>query len=148
MGLGRPADPEHIGDTFLLMKRSEKGPNTFSQPIKDLQPGRLYSLKMFTCDYQDLINPQKKSKEEAHPFIGNVSIDGVEADLKRSFHEAYASNPEPPIPVWITYHWVVFRAKSPTATIIVSDWDPAEKVTATFGQEQTFNFLELEPYHE
>ncbi len=28
MGLGRPADPEHIGDTFLWMKRSEKGPNT------------------------------------------------------------------------------------------------------------------------
>src|SRR5206468_5902383 len=70
MGLGRPADPEHIGDTFLWMRRSEKGPNTFSQPIKDLQPGRLYSLKMFTCDYQDLINPQKKTKEEAHPFIG------------------------------------------------------------------------------
>ena len=148
MGLGRPADPEHIGDTFLWMKRSEKGPNTFSQPIKDLQPGRLYSLKMFTCDYQDLINPQKKTKEEAHPFIGNVSIEGVEVDTKRSFHEAYSSNPEPPIPVWITYHWIVFRAKSPTAKITVSDWDPAQKATATFGQEQTFNFLELEPYHE
>ena len=125
MGLGRPADPEHIGDTFLWMKRSEKGPNTFSQPIKDLQPGRLYSLKMFTCDYQDLINPQKKTKEEAQPFIGNVSIEGVEVDTKRSFHEAYSSSPEPPIPVWITYHWIVFRAKSPTAKITVSDWDPA-----------------------
>ena len=148
MGLGRPADPEHIGDTFLWMKRSEKGANTFSQPIKDLQPGRLYSLKMFTCDYQDLINPQQKTKDEAHPFIGNVSIEGVEVDSKRSFHEAYSSNPEPPIPVWITYHWIVFRAKSPTAKLTVSDWDPAHTVTATFGQEQTFNFLELQPYHE
>jgi hypothetical protein len=148
MGLGRPADPEHIGDTFLWMKRSEKGPNTFSQPIKDLRHGRLYSLKMFTCDYQDLINPQKKTQEETHPFIGNVSIEGVEVDTKRSFHEAYSSTPEPPIPVWITYHWIVFRAKSPTAKITVSDWDPSQKGTATFGQEQTFNFLELEPYHE
>lgn len=147
MGLGRPADPEHIGDTFLWMKRSAKGPNTVSQPIKDLQPGRLYSLKMFTCDYQDLINPQKKTKEEAHPFIGNVSIEGVEIDTKRSFNESYSSNPEPPIPIWITYHWIVFRAKSPTAKITVSDWDPAQVPTATFGQEQTFNFLELEPYH-
>jgi hypothetical protein len=148
MGLGRPADPEHIGDTFLWMKRSEKGPNTFSQPIKDLEPGRMYSLKMFTCDYQDLINPKKKSKEEAHPFIGNISIDGVEVDRKRSFNEAYSSTPEPRIPVWITYHWMVFRAKSPTAKITVSDWDPAQKTIAAFGQEQTFNFLELEPYHE
>src|SRR5205807_3108881 len=67
MGLGRPADPEHIGDTFLLMKRSEKGPNTFSQTIKDLEPGRLYSMKMFTCDYNDLIHPGKKTMEEATP---------------------------------------------------------------------------------
>jgi hypothetical protein len=148
MGLGRPADPEHIGDTFLWMKRSEKGSNTFSQPIKDLQPGRLYSLKMFTCDYQDLVNPQTKTKEEAQPFIGGVSIEGVEIDTKRSFHEAYSSSPEPQIPVWITFHWIVFRAKSPTATVTVSDWDPAQTGTATFGQEQTFNFLELEPYHE
>jgi hypothetical protein len=148
MGLGRPADPEHIGDAFLWMKRSKKGPNTFSQTVKDLQPGRLYSLKMFTCDYQDLIHPRKRTKEEAHPFIGSISIEGVEVDMKRSFNEAYSSNPEPPIPVWITYHWLVFRAKSPTATITVSDWDPAQKPTETFGQEQTFNFLELEPYHE
>jgi hypothetical protein len=148
MGLGRPADPEHIGDTFLWMKRSAQGPNTFSQPIKDLQPGRLYSLKMFTCDYQDLIHPQKKTKEEAQPFIGNISIDGVDGDTRRSFREAYASGPEPRIPVWITYHWIVFRAKSPTAKITVSDWDPDPNRAATFGQEQTFNFLELEPYHE
>ena len=60
MGLGRPADPEHIGDTFLWMKRSEKGPNTFSQTIKDLEPGRLYSMKMFSCDYKDLIHPEEE----------------------------------------------------------------------------------------
>jgi hypothetical protein len=148
MGLGRPADPEHIGDTFLWMKRSAKGPNSVSQPIKDLQPGRLYSLKMFTCDYQDLVNPRTRTKDEAQPFIGNVSLEGVEVDTSRSFREAYASSPEPPIPVWITYHWIVFRATSHTAMIIVSDWDPAEKGTTSFGQEQTFNFLELQPYHE
>src|SRR5216117_3190937 len=51
MGLGRPADPEHIGDTFLWMKRSDKGPNTFSQIIQNLEPGRLYSMKMFSGDY-------------------------------------------------------------------------------------------------
>ena len=122
MGLGRPADPEHIGDTFLWMKRSENGPNMFSQTIKDLEPGRLYSMKMFTCDYKDLINPKKKTLEEANPFIGRVALEGVELDTKRSFTETYASNPEPPIPVWITYHWKVFRAKGPTAKLTVSDW--------------------------
>ena len=122
MGLGRPADPEHIGDTFLWMKRSEKGPNTFSQTIKDLEPGRLYSMKMFSCDYNDLVNPKAKKLEEATRFIGSVVLEGVEVDAKRSFTEMYSSNPEPKIPVWITYHWKVFRAKGTTAKLIVSDW--------------------------
>jgi len=146
MGLGRPPDPEHIGDTFLWMKRSKKGPNTFSQTIKDLQPGRLYSMKMFSCDYNDLENPKAKKMEEAAKFIGQVVIEGVDIDTKRSFNEMYASTPEPRIPVWITYHWKVFRAKAATAKLMVSDW-PSEP-GGSFGQEQAFNFLEIEPYHE
>jgi len=86
--------------------------------------------------------------QEATKFIGSVTLEGVELDTKRSFMEMYASNPEPRIPVWITYHWKVFKARGPTAKLIVSDW-PAEKdPTAPFGQEQTFNFVEIQPYRE
>src|SRR5258705_113521 len=148
MGLGRPADPEHIGDTFLWMKRSEKGANMFSQTIKDLEPGRIYSMKMFSCDYNDLANPKARKREEASGFVGSVVLEGVDIDTKRSFNELYSSSPEPRIPVWITYHWKVFRAKSTTAKLIVSDWSDTEKPDAAFGQEQTFNFLEIQPYHE
>lgn len=148
MGLGRPADPEHIGDTFLWMKRDQSGPNTFSQTIKDLQPGRLYSLKMFTCDYQDLIHPKAKTQADAHKFIGSVTVDGVALDSKRSFTEMYASSPEPDIPVWITYHWKIFRAKTDTAKLTVSDWPESTAPNNTFGHEQTFNFVEIQPYHE
>jgi hypothetical protein len=148
MGLGRPADPEHIGDTFVWLKRSSKGPNTFSQTIQNLEPGRLYSLKAFSCDYQDLVQPRTKTRNEATPFLGTVTVEGVEVDAKRSFTEMYASNPEPRIPVWITYHWKVFRAKGPTAKVVVSDWPDAKNGNAPFGQEQTLNFLELQPYHE
>ena len=147
MGLGRPADPEHIGDTFLWIKRSAQGPNSFSQTVKNLEPGRLYSVKMFSCDYQDLINPKAKKLEEASKFLGSVDLENVDIDAKKSFTEMYASNPEPRIPVWITYHWKVFRAKGTTAKVIVSDW-PATEPSGPFGQEQIFNFLELQPYHE
>jgi len=147
MGLGRPADPEHIGDTFLWMKRSAKGPNTFSQAIKGLEPGRLYSLKMFSCDYLDLVEPKTKKQPEANKFLGNVVLEGVDVDTTRSFREMYSSNPEPPIPVWITYHWTVFRAKQAMATVTVSDWEK-DRPEGPFGQEQTFNFLELQPYRE
>jgi hypothetical protein len=148
MGLGRPADPEHIGDTFLWMKRSAMGPNTFSQTIKNLQPGRLYSMKMFSCDYNDLVNPKARKREEALRFTGAVSLEGVEVDARRSFAEMYASNPEPRIPVWITYHWKVFRAKGATAKLVVSDWSGEKEGGDTFGEEQAFNFLEIQPYHE
>jgi hypothetical protein len=148
MGLGRPADPEHIGDTFLWMKRSAKGPNTFSQTIKDLEPGRLYSMKMFSCDYNDLVNPKAQKQDEALKFAGAVVLDGVEVDGKRSFAEMYSSTPEPKIPIWITYHWKVFRAKGATAKLTVSDWPETKQPGKTFGQEQTFNFLEIQPYHE
>ncbi len=148
MGLGRPADPEHIGDTFLWMKRSAKGPNSFSQGIQHLEPGRLYSMEMFSCDYRDLVEPKKKSQEEAHKFLGSVQLDGVEVDSRRSFEEMYASAPEPTIPVWITYHWKVFRATGPTAELVVSDWPAGGVRNEPFGQEQIFNFLEIQPYHE
>jgi hypothetical protein len=148
MGLGRPADPEHIGDTFLWLKRSAKGPNTFSQMIKDLEPGRLYSMKMSSCDYQDLVNPKAKTRDEATPFLGNVVLEGVNVNAERSFTEMYASNPEPRIPVWITYHWTVFRATATTAKVIVSDWPNEKEATGKFGQEQAFNFLEIQPYHQ
>ena len=145
--LFRSADPEHIGDTFLWMKRSEKGPNTFSQTIKDLEPGRLYSMKMFSCDYHDLVNPKPKKIEETKS-TGTVVIEGVDVDAKRSFTEVYASTPEPKIPVCITYYWKVFRAKATTAKLTVSDWQREKEPGPAVGQEQTFNFLEIQPYHE
>jgi hypothetical protein len=148
MGLGRPADPEHIGDTFLWMRRNEKRQNTFSQTIKNLEPGRLYSMKMFSCDYNDLVNPKAKKLEEAAKFTGTVALGGVEVDTKRSFTEMYSSTPEPKIPVWITYHWKVFRAKTTTAKLRVSDWADTQEAGEAFGQEQIFNFIEIQPYRE
>jgi hypothetical protein len=147
MGLISPPDPEHIGDTFLTMKRSEKGPNTFLQTIKDLQPGRLYSFEMYVCDYNDLRSPTPKKPEE-NKAVASVVIDGVEIDRARSFEETYASTPEPKTPVCITYYWKVFRAKGPSAKLTVSDWPESGKPSGPFGQEQAFNFIEIQPYHE
>lgn len=147
MGLGTPPDPEHIGDTFLRMRRSAKAPNTFSQTIKDLEPGRLYSMKMFSCDYDDLVDPKPKKIEEANT-VATVTIDGVDIDSKRSFTEVYSSSPEPKIPICIRYYWKVFRAKGKTAQLTVSDWKDDKAPGGPIGQEQAFNFLEVEPYHK
>ena len=147
MGLISPPDPEHIGDTFLTVKRSQKGPNTFSQTIKDLQPGRRYSFEMYVCDYDDLRAPKPKKPEETKASA-SVVIDGADVDPTRSFAETYASNPEPATPVCITYYWKVFRAKGTDAKLTVSDWPESGPPAAPFGQEQAFNFIEIQPYHE
>jgi len=65
------------------MKRRAKGPNTFSQTIKDLKPGAIYSMKMLTCDYTDLTHPTKKIINEANKFIGKVELEGVDLGAKR-----------------------------------------------------------------
>jgi hypothetical protein len=105
-------------------------------------------MELLTCDYQDLVSPKARKQDEATGFIGSVLLEGVELDSKRSFTEIYASSPEPKIPVWITYHWKVFRAKGPTAKLTGSDWPAVQQPGLGFGQEQTFNFLEIQPYWE
>jgi len=102
---------------------------------------------MFSCDYNDLVNPTPKKTEEIKT-IATVAIEGVDVDAKRSFDEVYSSNPEPKIPVCITYYWKVFRAKATTAKLTVSDWQNEKEPGVPFGQEQTFNFLEIQPYRE
>ena len=121
--------------------------NGIQQAIKGLEPGRLYSLKMFSCDNRDLVEPRTKKQSEATAFLGKIVIEGADVDTHRTFREMYSSNPEPRIPVWITYHWTIFRAKEATAKLTVSDWEK-DREEGAFGQEQTFNFLELQPYRE
>jgi 1-acyl-sn-glycerol-3-phosphate acyltransferase len=105
-------------------------------------------MKMFSCDYNDLVNPKAKKLEEATRFTGSVQIGGVDVDMKRSFTEIYSSTPEPKIPVCITFFWKVFRAKAATAKLTVSDWQNEKEPGAPIGQEQTFNFVEIQPYRE
>jgi hypothetical protein len=42
----------------------------------------------------------------------------------------------------------LIRAKATTANVAVSDWPGEKDAAGAFGQEQTFNFLEIQPYHE
>ena len=83
-----------------------------------------------------------------HTRRADVLIEGADVNTARSFSEVYASNPEPKIPVCITYHWRIFRAKTGTANLTVSDWQSASQTTPPFGQEQAFNFIEIQPYHQ
>ena len=71
-----PAGPK--GNTFLLMKRSEKGPNSFSQEMKGLETGRLYSMRMITADHGNITAQNSVNQQD----VVSIQLDGVELEAQ------------------------------------------------------------------
>lgn len=136
------------GDTFLRMRRSAKRANVVSQRAQGLQPGRLYSLKLITADHGDLLAGRST---EARQTI-SIALEGAEI-LPGGFSHPFCSSTEvKPFtakqPLWMTYHWLRFRATGPTANLSISDWARPDAPGAAVGQEVILNFVELQPVLE
>lgn len=124
------------GDAVLITRRSDKAANAFSQEINNLEPGRLYSFRMFSADHRDM------SKNEAHALT--VQFDHAELVPEKCFtHLAatrtYANR-------FLNWHVRVFRAKGKTATLRISDWGSDKEPGGPIGQELAYNFLKIQPY--
>ena len=139
------------GDNFLLTKRSAEKPNVFAQEIVNLKPGRLYSMKMFTGDYQDIVNGVSRNPEHQ-----GVSIKIANADLvtDKCFdevtHNCYSHSLgkfNDQHEAFMVYHWRVFRAKGTTARLTVSDWESETAPGGPIGRELMYNFIEIQPYY-
>jgi len=140
-----------LGDTFLWMRRSARQPNRVSQPIRRLQPGRLYSLKLVTADYQEL--QRGNSVPQRHAV--SLTLEGVTPIPEKSFQHTQASNYAHTLgaftdrnPLWMNYHFRLFRAQGRTAKLILSDWASPDSPGGPAGQELMCNFLEVQPYFE
>ena len=141
--------PSRHGDNFLWTRRSAAKPNMFSQTIRKLEPGRLYSLKMYTGDYRDLV--EGKSAQQTHAV--SIKIDGVEMVPAKSFQHVFAncySHHLGPFDdkhkFWMNYHQKIFRAKSESADLSISDWAGEAEPGGPVGQELIYNFIEVQPY--
>ena len=143
---------EEAGDNFLLTRRSAKAPNRFSQTIKSLTPGRTYSVKMFSADYNHL----KSGKSEQKTHHVNVKIDDVDMIPAKEFHYLFPSGQAghgyPPFNtqnnLYETYHRVVFRARGQTAKLTISDWLSDTRPGGQIGRMLMHNFIEVQPYLE
>jgi len=127
--------PPAPGDHVLMTRRSPRGPNVFSQAIRDLAPGRQYNLRMFTCDPHDHRNR-------------NVLACSIRLDRATLLPEqCFTCVPtKKKFKALVTYHWRVFRAESKTARLTVSDWANDDKPGGPIGQEMAFNFIQIQPY--
>ena len=148
-----PAGWQSRGDHVLWTRRGAAGPNVFAQEIRNLQPGRLYSLTMLTGDYRDLVS--NTSRKQRHV----VSIRIENADPLPGAHNSFTSLRRNKVtkafpkfthshPFWLNHRWRVFRARATTAKLIVSDWGSDEEPGAPVGQELIHNFVEVQPHLE
>ncbi|MEI6503932.1 MAG: hypothetical protein WCP21_23215, partial [Armatimonadota bacterium] len=140
--------PTSRGDTCLIMKRSDTAPNTVSQTVKGLEPGRVYSLKVLSADCQDLVQQVSARKD-----LGlTVSLKGGEIIPGPTFKQPFAScyahvvgKFDAKAPAWFNLQNTVFRATKATAELTITDW-PEGKPGGPAGQEILCNFVQLQPY--
>jgi len=137
-----------IGETFLVMTRSAARPNVAGQPIVDLEPGRLYSLKLITADHQDLL--AGRSREA--PCAVSVTVEGADVQEGGFSYPFFSARGPKPFtrehPFYMTYHYLQFRATGSTARLTLSDWRSPTEPGGPAGQETMFSFVEIQPVFE
>ena len=142
--------PEGRGDHVLVLRRSKHRPNRVSQTIRDLTPGRLYSLRMTTADYDEL--NKGKSVERDHGI--HVTLEGAEIVPEYSLTEMitnggghvgalFRKNK-----LYMTWRRIVFRATGDTGQLVISDWPGEEPPGRGIGRSIAVNDVQLQPYLE
>ncbi len=139
--------PPDNGNHFLWTRRSDKGPNRFSQEVRNLKPGRLYSLKMISANYQDLSVGKDLAVAVQIDNVELLDLKSFQTPVQQVYHSGLGYNTEKN-PAWFNFHLKVFRAKGSTAKLTVSDWASEKEPGGPIGQEIIYNYLELQPYLE
>ena len=138
-----------VGDSVLWTRRSSDKPNVFSQEIRHLEPGRLYSLRFFTGNYQDLL--QGKSRRYRHAI--SVKIENVEIVPQKQFQAIIKNNYGHAFGPFnrnhrylMNYHQRVFKARGKSARLVLSDWKSQARPGGPAGEELIWNFIQIQPY--
>lgn len=143
--------PRGVGDTFLVMRRSAKKENRVSQSVKNLVPGKLYSLKFVVADLAGLkAGKSPPVQYEAHATLDNVQVVPGKSSVyvNKSRHCNVAPFDRAQNPFCANLHRIVFRANSQTSTLTFSDWASDKEPGGPAGQELIINFVQMKPYFE
>jgi len=100
--------------------------NVFSQEIKDLTPGRMYSLKMITADHRTWSRKIRQENErDLDPSRQRRVIHRFEAELPVHLPELLRPPPRQvrcPVQLLDELPLAVFKANQTTAKLTVTDW--------------------------
>jgi hypothetical protein len=141
------------GDKFLVIKRSGEQPNQISQSMRNFEPGRLYSVKIMTANWDDVRGGRSAHK----PSQVRIELEGarMEPRHRTNYWFTYPQNWGNSLGkfdyenrAYTTYHWYVFRAQGSEARLVISDWLSEKDPGGPVGQEVLVNFVEVQPYFE
>lgn len=125
------------GDTCLVMRRSAKAPNVIRQRITQLVPGSLYALRLYSASL-----PKFDDKNTIA-----ITVEGADVVPGKTFQHVYRStHTEPVKKMYFNYHFCVFRARSESARLTLSDWEAPDRRHGDVGEETCMNFIKVQPY--
>ena len=146
--------PGGIGSSVLVMKRSRKSPNTISQTISGLEPGRSYSLKLLVADFDEFTSGRSDPLRN-HTFSIDltgvtVAVEGPGGAITERYSTSEAGHAFGPFNrtngLLVTYARRVFTSQSPTGSLTISDWANRQAPGGPEGQRLMFNFVEVAPF--
>lgn len=116
--------PVPQGAGVIRTVRADGPPNSFAQPIRNLQVGRLYALKLYCTDpqYSDRLIPAE------------ITIEGGEVVPELALDHVWRVDE-----IRWTMHQRVFRATAPEGRLTVADAAPGEVY---------WDFAQIEPWFE
>jgi hypothetical protein len=136
---------DRSGNHCLVMKRSDRRPNAVSQTIRNLTPGRLYCLRMYSCNLE-------RASGYGNPTFGDwhtlrIDIEDVRHVPEKSFQHVYLSIHAGDQPkMYYNFHFKQFRPNSTTAELTISDWKSSTDRHGEVDALTAFNFVEVAPY--
>jgi len=116
--------PVPEGAMAVRTVREGEEANSLSQPIRNLEPGRLYSLKLYCTDpqYSDRLIP------------ASIEIEGGELLPERTLDHVWRVEE-----IRWTMHYRVFRATAAEGRLTIADVEPGEVY---------WDFVQIEPWFE
>jgi hypothetical protein len=128
------------GPGVMTMKRSDKKANVVRQAIKNLQPGRLYSFRMFSGD------PANTNLTTKQLYAHSINVNGAELVTRQCRQDVQRGDRAVPGSICWNYTYIVFKATEPTAMLEVSDWVDKKTRGGPAGQELIFDFMQVQPF--
>ena len=116
--------PVPEGKHVLRTRRTAAARNVISQTIKNLEPGRLYSLKLYRTD------PGYSNR----PIPVSIVVQGAQLQDTKMLDHVWQKGK-----IYWNYHCRVFRAKSAEARLSIADAAPGDVF---------WDFVQVEPYLE